>query len=144
MKTRQAVHHRMAALVGMIALSAVVHAQDPAAPAAGRGRGGAQAPQVVSPEIKGDRSVTFRILAPNAQSVRVSGGDMPQLAGGGRGADLSAPPRGQMTKAADGVWSVTVGPVDPGAYRYNFNVDGVSVIDPRNPSISESNTNVWS
>jgi enterochelin esterase family protein len=134
----------MAALIGMMTLAAVVHAQDPAASAAGRGRGGVQAPQVVSPEITGDRSVTFRILAPNAQSVRVSGGDMPQLAGGGRGADPSAPPRGQMTKGADGVWSVTVGPVDPGAYRYNFNVDGVSVIDPRNPSISESNTNVWS
>jgi enterochelin esterase-like enzyme len=134
----------IAAVVGVIALMALVHAQDPAAPAAGRGQGGAQPPQVVSPEIKGDRSVTFRIYAPNAQSVRVSGGDMPQLAGGGRGADPATPPRGQMTKGADGVWSVTVGPVDPGAYRYNFNVDGVSVIDPRNPSISESNTNVWS
>ncbi len=39
---------------------------------------------------------------------------------------------------------VTLGPVEPGAYRYNFNVDGVSVIDPRNPAISESNNNVWS
>jgi len=144
MRTRQTFHRRMGALAGVIALAAVVHAQDPAAPAAGRGRGGAQAPPVVSPEVKSDRSVTFRILAPNAQSVRVSGGDMPQLAGGGRGADPAAPPRGQMTRGADGVWSVTVGPVDPGAYRYNFNVDGVTVIDPRNPSISESNTNVWS
>ena len=134
----------IAAFVGVIALASLVHAQDPAAPVAARGRGGAQAPQLVSPEIKGDRSVTFRLYAPNAQSVRVSGGDMPQLAGGARGADPAAPPRGQMTKGADGVWAVTVGPVDPGAYRYNFNVDGVSVIDPRNPSISESNTNVWS
>ena len=38
-----------------------------------------------------------------------------------------------MTKGTNGVWEVTVGPVDPGAYRYNFNVDGVTVIDPRNP-----------
>src|SRR6185312_1927874 len=30
------------------------------------------------------------------------------------------------------------------AYRYNFNVDGVSTIDPRSPFISESNNNVWS
>jgi enterochelin esterase family protein len=37
-----------------------------------------------------------------------------------------------------------VGPIEPGAFRYNFNIDGVSVIDPRNSSISESNTNVWS
>jgi enterochelin esterase family protein len=42
------------------------------------------------------------------------------------------------------VWEVTLGPIDPGAYRYNFNVDGVATIDPRNPSISESNNNVWS
>jgi enterochelin esterase family protein len=42
------------------------------------------------------------------------------------------------------VWTLIVGPVDPGAYRYNFNVDGITVIDPRNPSTSESNTNVWS
>ena len=49
-----------------------------------------------------------------------------------------------MTKGENGVWEVTLGPIDPGAYRYNFNVDGVPVIDPRNPSTSESNTNTWS
>ena len=43
-----------------------------------------------------------------------------------------------------GVWEITIGPIDPGAYRYNFNVDGVSVMDPRNPSVSESNGNAWS
>jgi enterochelin esterase family protein len=49
-----------------------------------------------------------------------------------------------LTKAESGVWSTTVGPIDPGAYRYNFNIDGVATIDPRSPSISESNANVWS
>jgi len=49
-----------------------------------------------------------------------------------------------MTKGTNGVWEVTIGPIDPGAYRYNFNVDGVSVIDPRNAATSESNNNVWS
>ena len=118
-------------------------AQQPAAPPAQGGRGGG-APAVVSPEVTADRMVTFRLSAPQAQSVRVSGGDMPALAGGGRGAAGGAPPPSQMTKSETGVWSVTVGPIDPGAYRYNFNVDGVTVIDPRNPSISESNANVWS
>ena len=94
---------------------------------------GAQGPQVTSPEISSDRRVTFRILAPKAESVRVSGGDMPQV---GQGA--------AMTKGTNGVWETTLGPVDPGAYRYNFNVDGVSVIDPRNPSTSEANANTWS
>jgi enterochelin esterase family protein len=49
-----------------------------------------------------------------------------------------------MLKGTNDVWEVTLGPIDPGAYRYNFNVDGVAVIDPRNPATSESNNNVWS
>jgi enterochelin esterase family protein len=77
--------------------------------------------------------VTFRILAPQAEAVRLTGSDIPNL---GRGAD--------MTKDPNGIWEVTLGPIDPGAYRYNFNVDGVSVIDPRSASVSESNMNVWS
>ena len=97
------------------------------------GRGGQQGPQVVSPEIASDRRVTFRILAPQAQAVRLAAGDIP-----GVGQTT------QLTKGENGVWEVTIGPIDPGAYRYNFNVDGVSTIDPRNPSISESNNNVWS
>jgi len=99
----------------------------PAQPSRSRG------PRVVSPEIAADRHVTFRILAPKAQEVLLSGSDIP---GVGRGAS--------MTKDPNGVWEVTLGPIDSGAYRYNFNVDGVSVIDPRNPSNSESNNNTWS
>src|SRR5206468_4943326 len=97
-----------------------------------RGRG-PQGPQVVSPEISADRRVTFRILAAKAETVRLSGGDIP---GNGQGSEMS--------KGTNGVWEVTLGPIEPGTYRYNFNVDGVSVIDPRSPAISESNNNVWS
>jgi enterochelin esterase-like enzyme len=117
-----------------------------AAPGAqtGRGRAG-RGPTVTSPEVLPDRHITFRILAPNAQAVRVTGGDIPALAGG-RGAQGAPPPppRGVMNKGENGVWEITLGPVEAGAYRYNFNVDGVTVIDPRNPSISESQTSVWS
>jgi enterochelin esterase family protein len=77
--------------------------------------------------------ITFRILAPKSQSVRLTGGDIPGL---GQGS--------QLTKGTNDVWEVTVGPINPGAYRYNFNVDSVSVIDPRNPATSESNNNTWS
>jgi enterochelin esterase-like enzyme len=106
-----------------------------APPAAAQGRGGqaAAAPVVVSPEIAADRRVTFRIHAPNAQAIRLAAGDIP---GVGQTTDL--------TKGENGVWEVTVGPIDPGAYRYNFNVDGVATIDPRNHAVSESNNNVWS
>jgi enterochelin esterase-like enzyme len=97
------------------------------------GRGGAQAPQVTSPEVLQDRRITFRILAPQADAVRLVGSDIP-----GVGQTT------QLTKGENGVWEVTIGPIDPGSYRYNFNVDGVSTIDPRSPFISESNNNVWS
>ena len=123
------------------ALVALTSEAQPGAPGAGGrgpgGRGGGGrggGPQVTSPEVSADRHVTFRILAPQAQTVRVSSSDMAAFGGG----------PGAMTKSTNGTWEVTVGPVDAGFYRYNFNVDGVSVIDPRNPDTSESNGNTWS
>jgi enterochelin esterase family protein len=90
-------------------------------------------PVVVSPEVSADRQITFRLLAPQAENVRLTGGDIPGM---GQGKP--------MTKGDKGIWEVTIGPIAPGSYRYNFNVGGVSVIDPRNPLVSESNNNVWS
>jgi enterochelin esterase family protein len=90
-------------------------------------------PQVTSPEVGSDRRVTFRIRAPKAETVLLSSSDIP---GNGQGA--------AMEKATNGIWEVTLGPIEPGSYRYNFNLDGVSVIDPRNPATSESNANTWS
>jgi enterochelin esterase family protein len=93
---------------------------------------GPQGPRVTSPEIANGK-VTFRILAAKAEAVKLNAGDIPGLGQGGK----------ELTKGTNGVWEVTVD-VSPGAYRYNFNVDGVSVIDPRNPATSESNENTWS
>ena len=80
----------------------------------GRGRG----PVVVSPEIGADRTLTLRYLAPNATQVTASG----EL-------DGKAHP---MTKGADGVWTVTIGPLAPDIYTDAFNVDGAVALDPRN------------
>ncbi|MBI4875102.1 MAG: esterase [Acidobacteria bacterium] len=90
-------------------------------------------PQFVSPEVSADRKVTFRLHAPSAEAVNLVGSDIPN---NGKGAP--------MTKGAEGVWEVSLGPLAAGAYRYQFNIQGVPVIDPRNPSVSESNNNVWS
>ena len=98
-----------------------------------QGRGGPQAPQVTSPEVSADRRVSFRIYAPQAREIRLTASDIPGLGQNTR-----------LTKADNGVWELTTPALDAGAYRYNFNVDGVATIDPRNPSISESNNNVWS
>jgi enterochelin esterase family protein len=123
---------------GMVALAVVTLAmtamsQSTNEPTRARSFGRPQIPQVISPEVLSDRQITFRIFAPNAKEIRLAGSDLPGL---GQGA--------AMTQGTNGVWEITVGPIDPGAYRYNFNVDGLSVIDPRNPSTSESNANTWS
>lgn len=74
-----------------------------------------------SPEVAPDRQVTFRIRAPKASEVLVAG--------------QWATNRAAMTLGTNGVWSVTVGPVDPGVWEYSFVVDGLNQIDPGNPAI---------
>ena len=129
-------------LLATLSLAVLATAQAPP-PAAGGGRGrGPQIPPVVSPEVLPDHSVTFRILAPQATTVGLRGGDIPQFAGGGRG--TPPPPALEFKKGENGVWEGTTKPIDPGTYRYTLSVNGVAVIDPRNPLTSESNNNTWS
>lgn len=112
----------------VVAAAATILLLNPAVQAQGFGGRG---PRVVSPEVA-DGKVTFRILAPEAKAVQLSGSDIPGVGGGA-----------ELTKNDQGVWEASLD-VPPGCYRYNFNVDGVSVIDPRNPATSESNANTWS
>lgn len=90
---------------------------------------------LTSPKVLEDGRVVFSIYAPNADTVRLGGTDIPGM-GGGQGK--------VMSKRENDVWEITMGPLQPGAYRYNFNADGISVVDPRSPVVSESNQNVWS
>ena len=93
-------------------------------------------PPLVSPELTNAGDVVLRLRAPEADSVRLtSGGDIPGL-NPGVGRDLA--------RNAEGVWEVTLEALEPGAFRYNFNVDGVSTLDPSNPLTSQSNGNSWS
>lgn len=78
-------------------------------------------PQVVSPEIAKDNSVTFRIHSADAKSLSVNGSWM------GMGESL------EMTRGDEGVWSAKTGVLEPSMYHYNFILDGVSVLDPTNP-----------
>ena len=94
---------------------------------------GNRPPDFESTEVSAERKITFRIFAPSAKEVRVSGGDIPNL---NMGLELK--------KAENGVWEGSTEVVPAGAYRYTFNVDGLTVVDPRNPKTSESNGNVWS
>jgi enterochelin esterase-like enzyme len=72
----------------------------------------------MSRQVNPDKTVTFRFFASNAKDVKLS-------------AQFEKGPV-QMTKDARGSWSVTVGPVKPDIYPYNFIVDGTQVMDPGN------------
>ena len=74
-----------------------------------------------SPEVAADDRVTFRFADPNARmvSLDLEGTREPEA----------------MQKGSDGVWSLTVGPLDPDFYGYAFIADGVRLVDPSNPAI---------
>jgi enterochelin esterase family protein len=91
----------------------------PSQPPKGEFRKADGPPPVVSPEVGSDRTVTFRLRAPKATEV-TGGGDWG---------------RKPMTKDDRGVWSVTVGPLEPDLYTYKFTVDGVPTVDPRNAKL---------
>ena len=81
----------------------------------------APTPPVLSPEVAADRRVTFRVRAPDAKRVTLFC------------ECLSQEPA--LTRNADGVWSVTIGPIEPEIYEYHFTVDGVDNLDQRNPVV---------
>jgi enterochelin esterase-like enzyme len=70
------------------------------------------------PMVNSQGYARFRIMAPAADSVRVS------LGLGGKGGT-------KLTKAADGSWmGTTDGPMDEGFHYYNVNIDGGKFNDP--------------
>lgn len=73
------------------------------------------------PNVHPDRSVTFSFLDPGATQVelRLEGYAHPL----------------PMTKDASGLWTLTVPPMQPEIYGYNFLVDGVLLLDPSNSNI---------
>jgi enterochelin esterase family protein len=86
-----------------------------------------QAPRsIASPDILPDGRVTFRLNAPKADEVILTG-------------EFLDGPR-SFAKDADGIWSVTVGPIAPEVYHYNFTIDGVRTIDPANAQLKTGST----
>jgi enterochelin esterase-like enzyme len=80
--------------------------------------------RVVSPEIHKDNSVTFRLFAPDASEVSVSGNWME-----GWGASEA------LVRNDTGLWTLTVGPLDPEIYTYSFRLDGITMMDPANVQV---------
>src|SRR5262249_42429322 len=71
------------------------------------------APNAQYPRINADRSVTFRISADDAKSVRIT---------------VLGPY--DLVKGDDGFWTVTTTPLEPGFYYYAVVVDGFTTTDP--------------
>lgn len=97
-----------------------------------------------STEVDAQGKVTFRLFAPQAQQVKLQAEGRDATPGITPEQLKSESERSTMTKGPDGVWSIQIGPIQPGVYRYTFLVDGVQTTDPRNPSSSESLTFVKS
>lgn len=84
---------------------------------------------LLSPEVKADRTVTFRLRAPNALKVEVN---------------LESLPRLTMTKGEGGVWTATTGVLEPDIYGYTFLIDGTSFVDPSNGQLKTNALSVSS
>ena len=94
-------------------------------------------PQVVSPEINADGTVTFRYQAPKAVKVEVTGDFLPtqklEFEMNGQKMSYDAPGVRELKEGKMGVWEYTTDfKVAPEMYTYTFRVDGKTVIDDNN------------
>jgi enterochelin esterase-like enzyme len=80
----------------------------------------------ISPDVSDAGMVTFRVKAPAAQEVLLSSSTI----AAGLGTPGAKP--WPFTKGADGVWSLTIGPVPANLYVYKLVIDGAAVPDPNN------------
>lgn len=76
---------------------------------------------VISPEVKYDNKVTFRLYAPEAKTVKLSGNWM---AGWGTAVD--------MMRNDTGLYELTIDTLPSELYTYTFVINGVRTIDPGN------------
>lgn len=89
--------------------------------------------QIVSPEINKDHTVTFRLMAPNAKEVGISGDWMP----------VRSFMRGsQAMIKTDSLWSYTTPALTSDLYTYTFTVDGVQCTDINNSFVVRDVANI--
>ena len=90
--------------------------------------------EVISPEINPDNTVTFRFVAPNAQTVQVTGDFLPtQKVEIPNIGETEIPGVADLIKDENGLWTFTTETsLEPELYSYSFNVDGMRMMDPNN------------
>src|SRR6185369_7260817 len=135
--------------IAILVVGQTIGAQQPAPRAAVR-----------SPEVLADHRVTFRVSAPNAKSVSVvcecltleqiaslrkeladatarRGAADPEVARLEKAIQTTRSDQGEraLTRGVDGIWTLTLPPVEPDVYEYHFVIDGTGVLDQRNPVV---------
>jgi enterochelin esterase-like enzyme len=89
--------------------------------------------KITSPEIKSDNTVTFRLAAPHAKSIAITGDFLPTKKIDTPYGKFDVPGVQPLTMNKDSVWEFTTPePLKSELYSYNFFVDGVKVLDPSN------------
>ncbi|GAA0878284.1 alpha/beta hydrolase-fold protein [Algoriphagus jejuensis] len=105
-----------------------------------------RAQNIISPEIHDDSSVTFRLFAPNAKSVQVTGDFLPSVKMDTPMGQMDGPGKAEMTKESNGVWEFKAPALNPELYSYSFVIDGFTTTDPSNPFLNRdvaSVTNIF-
>jgi enterochelin esterase family protein len=92
-----------------------------------------RAQQIVSPEIHNDQSVSFRVFAPDAKSVQVTGDFLPTVKMETQFGQMDGPGKTDLVKDENGVWVYRSAPLSPELYGYSFIIDGFTTTDPNNP-----------
>ena len=88
---------------------------------------------LVSPEIHGDHTVTFRLKAPKAVKVQVTGDFLPTQKVQTPFGEFDGPGVADLKEGKDGVWEYTTPePLLPELYSYTFIVDELKMPDPSN------------
>ena len=94
---------------------------------------------IISPGIS-ETDVTFRFLAPNADSVKITGGFTPTVKMKTSFGEMEVPGALDLSKDEKGLWSITITLPEPELYTYSFIVDGTSVNDPNNTFVQRDGT----
>ncbi len=94
--------------------------------------------EMISPEINENKAVTFRLSAPHATEVMITGDWMP--------VEGWVPGTVVMERDEKGTWIHSTDPLEPELYSYAFLVDGLRVNDPNNAFLTRdisTNTNIF-
>jgi enterochelin esterase family protein len=94
--------------------------------------------EIISPEINENKAVTFRLSAPDATEVKITGDWMP--------VEGWVPGTVVMKRDEKGTWIHSTDSLEPEIYSYTFLVDGLRVNDPNNAFLSRdisTNTNIF-